>query len=307
MICRISMRSLIAFGCFWLASFGAISNCWAQKTLAWKFRKDGVTRVLVDQDTNMQLEMAGGTLSPGHQTQTIQSTDITWTVKEIAADGVAAIEQKVNRVQLEVKSAAGNFVIDTNNNLPLTGLAESMAKGIRPLAGCRFIVKTKPSGEVAEVIIPKEVSDGLNELSTAGLREIAANGSLTFPSKQIDVGESWPAQYQLDMPPFGKLIVTTTYQYLGEEIVSGKKLDRIKATTAVKAADALNNSGLKLKSQESSGTIWFDNTRGSIDHSEFRQEMSMSVMLPSSEPNKPASEKKQIMKQTMKLKYTPQL
>jgi len=109
------------------------------------------------------------------------------------------------------------------------------------------------------------------------------------------------------MPPFGKLIVATTYQYLGEEIVNGKKLDRIKATTAVKAADALNNSGLKLKSQESTGMIWFDNTRGSIDHSEFKQEMSMSVLRPSTDLSKPSPEAKQIMKQTMTLKYTPQL
>jgi hypothetical protein len=139
------------------------------------------------------------------------------------------------------------------------------------------------------------------------LREIAANGSLKFPSKAIGVGENWPAQYELDMPPFGKLIVNTTYQYLGEEIVNGKKLDRIKATTAVKAADGVGNSRLKLKSQESTGMIWFDNTRGSIDHSEFKQEMSMSVLIPASDPSKAGVETKQTMKQTMKLKYAPQL
>ena len=261
--------------------------------------------LLVEQDTSLQLEMSGS--SATNQTQSIQVTNITWTVKELSLDGLASIEQMVNRVQLEVKSTTGNFVIDTNNPQPLTGLAESMAKGIRPLAGCRFIVKTKPSGEVAEVIIPKEVSEGLNELSTAGLREIAANGSLKFPNKTIDVGENWTAQYDLDMPPFGKLTVSTTYQYLGEEIVNGKKLDRIKATTAVKAAEGLSNSGLKLKSQESTGMIWFDNTRGIIDHSEFKQEMSMSVLTRALDPTKPVVETKQVMKQTMKLKYTPQL
>jgi len=194
MIRRVYLGPIIAASGLWLATFGASSSCWAQKTLAWKFKKDGVTNVLVEQDTNMQLELTGGVPSPGIQTQTIQSTNITWTVKELAPDGLAAIEQKVDRIQLEVKSAAGNFVIDTNNNQSLTGLAESMAKGIRPLAGCRFIVKTKPSGEVAEVIIPADISNGLNELSLAGLREIAANSLLTFPSKAIDVGENWPAQ-----------------------------------------------------------------------------------------------------------------
>jgi hypothetical protein len=156
-------------------------------------------------------------------------------------------------------------------------------------------------------VIPDEVSKNLNELSSAGLKEIAANGSLKFPNKSIDVGENWSSQYELDMPPFGKLIVSTTYQYLGEEKVAGKLLDRIKATTAVKVADALSNSGLKLKSQESSGMIWFDNTRGSIDHSEFKQEMTMNVIKPNADPKLPSVELKQVMMQTMKLKYTPQL
>ncbi len=301
------LRPVIALTTFSLISVGITPSCWAQKTLGWKFRKNGVTNVLIEQDTSMKMEGVGGVASATNQTQTIQTTNISWTVKDVAPDGLASIEQMIHRVQLDLKSSAGNFLIDTNNNQPLTGLAESVAKGIRPLANARFLVKTKPSGEVAEVIIPEEVSKNLNELSSAGLKEIAANGSLKFPNKSIDVGENWSSQYELDMPPFGKLIVSTTYQYLGEEKVGGKLLDRIKATTAVKVADALGNSGLKLKSQESSGMIWFDNTRGSIDHSEFKQEMTMNVIKANADPKQPNVELKQVMMQTMKLKYTPQL
>ncbi len=299
-------RSRLGMAVVFLMANSASPSCWAQKTLAWKFKKDGLTNVVVEQDTSMQLEMPGGIESTTNQTQTIQATNITWTVKELTPDGLASIEQRINRVQLDVKSSLGNFSIDTNNNQPLIGVAEGMAKGIRPLAGARFVVKTKPNGEVAEVIIPKDVSDNLNDLSAAGLKEIAANGSLKFPTKPIGVGETWPSQYELEMPPFGKLIVSTTYQYLGEETVSGKILDRIKATTAVKVADDLGKSGLKLKSQESGGMIWFDNARGSIDHSEFTQQMSMNVLRPGTDPTKPNAELKQVMKQTMKLKYMSQ-
>ena len=306
MIPSVFLRPVVAWATFLLISIGTIPNCWAQKTLAWKFKKNSVTNVLIEQDTSMKLEVPGAVSAANNQTQTIQTTNISWTVKDIAPDGLASIEQMIQRVQLALKSPSGNFLIDTNNNQPLTGLAESMAKGIRPLANSRFLVKTKPSGEVAEVVIPDEVSKNLNELSSAGLKEIAANGSLKFPNKSIDVGENWSSQYELDMPPFGKLIVSTTYQYLGEESVGGKLLDRIKATTAVKVADALSNSGLKLKSQESSGMIWFDNARGSIDHSEFKQQMTMNVIKPSADPKQPSIELKQVMSQTMKLKYSPQ-
>ena len=311
MISRVYLRPIIALAAFSLIAFGPGSMCLAQKTLAWKFKKDGVTHVLIEQDTSLQMENTGSATLAANQTQSIQTTNVTWTVREISSDGIASIEQMINRVQLDLKSSAGNFAIDTNDNNSLTGLGESVAKGIRPLAGARFVVKTKTNGEVTEVIIPVDVSKKLNEgsgaLSEAGLREIAVNGSLQFPTKSIEVGENWTSQYQLDMPPFGELIVSTTYQYLGEENSSGKVLDRIKATTAVKVADATNNSGLKLTSQDSGGMLWFDNARGSIDHSEFKQEMTLNVVRPSVDQAKPALDLKQVMKQTMKLKYTPQL
>ena len=100
--------------------------------------------------------------------------------------------------------------------------------------------------------------------------------------------------------------MNTTYQYLGEDNISGKILDRIKATTAVRVADAISNSGLKLTSQESGGMVWFDNNRGMIDHSEFKQEMSMKLVRPSQDPTKPSLDLKQVIKQTMKLRYTPE-
>ncbi len=307
MIPRVLLRRLTALIVI-VSAFACVTpTCWAQKTLAWKFKRDSVTSLLIEQDTSIQMETASGGAVAPIQTQQLQVSNITWTVKEIASDGHASIEQLVKRVQLDMKSPAGNFQIDTNNNQPLTGIGELMAKGIRPLAGARFIVKTKPSGEVSEVVIPDDVLKNLNELSVAGLREIAANGTLKFPSKAIGVGESWPAQYELEMPPFGKLIVSTTYQYLGEETVGGRILDRIKETKAIKVADAIGNSGLKMTSQESGGIIWFDNTRGSIDHSEFKQEMSIKFDRPSTDPAKPSTETKQTVKQTMKLKYSPQL
>ena len=310
MIPRACLRLTIALTAFSLIAFGLCPNCLAQKTLAWKFRKGSITNLLIEQDTNLQLENAGSAKLATNQTQQLQTTNISWIVKDISPEGLASIEQTIHRVQLDLKSSVGNFVVDTNNNQPLTGLGEVMAKGIRPLAGSRFMVKTKSDGEVSEVIIPDEVLKKLNEgsgsLSAAGLKEIAANGSLRFPTKPIGVGENWSAQYEMDMPPFGKLIVSTTYQYLGEENLASRVLDRIKATTAVKVADAVSNSGLKLTSQESSGMVWFDNSRGMIDHSEFKQEMSMNVFRPSQDPTKPSLDLKQVMKQTMKLKYMPQ-
>ncbi|HUP79252.1 MAG TPA: hypothetical protein VM260_11945, partial [Pirellula sp.] len=140
--------STFAVTAFLLIAFGVCPNCLAQKTLAWKFRKGSITKLLIEQDTNLQLENAGSAKLATNQTQQLQTTNISWIVKDLSPEGLAYIEQTIHRIQLDLKSSVGNFVVDTSNNQPLTGLGEVMANAIRPLAGSRFLVKTRPDGEV---------------------------------------------------------------------------------------------------------------------------------------------------------------
>ena len=59
MIPSVFLRPVVAWATFLLISIGTIPNCWAQKTLAWKFKKNSVTNVLIEQDTSMKLEVPG--------------------------------------------------------------------------------------------------------------------------------------------------------------------------------------------------------------------------------------------------------
>jgi hypothetical protein len=268
----------------------------AQKPMAWKLTKNRVLDVVLDQDTQMKLNGLPGTTQPS-ENRTIQRTEMAWKVIDQTTEGVSTVEQSISRVVFEMKSANDNFVIDTNDNKPLTGRAEFMAKELRPLAGAKFLVKSKSTGDVLDVTFPAS-SPSTNGLAETGLREIAANSALKLPMTPVQVGETWQNQYELDMRIFGKLIVNTTYQYLGEEVINGVKLDKIKAMTANRAADPTAKSGLKLTKQESSGIIWFDSERGFIDHSEFQQEMSLDVV-------QAGQQIKQDVKQNYKLKFTP--
>jgi len=298
---RAVVRLTLAFSAFLLSLVGPDTACFAQKTLVWKFPKSRVFDVVVEQDTVMKLDSTGNANLQIKETNTLQKTNLRWTVLDVNSEGLASVEQAIDRIVLELRSPAANFIIDTNDNTPLTGIGESIAKGIRPLAGARYIAKTRANGQVIDLAIPDDVSqkfkEGVGGLGEAGLREIAVNGTLQFPNKPVNVGDTWAAQYELDMRVFGKLIVSTTYQYLGEETQGGKVLDKIKATTAMKASDPKDNSGLKLKKQESSGTIWFDNNLGCIHHSEFQQEMAMDV-------NQGGIQVTQLVQEKLKLNFT---
>lgn len=294
---RVRFQSLSVSVLIAIVFVGFPSICFAQKPLAWKFPKDRVIDVVMEQDTKMKL--TGLASTPIKEINTIQRTDLIWTVLEVRSDGVVTLQQAIRRIVLEMKSQNANFVVDTDNDKPLAGVGEIMAKEIRSLAGSRFLVTTNKNGEVLDVKIPDDSSKRANPdgLAEAGLREIAVNSSLQFPNKLVNVGDTWQKQFELDMRTFGKLTVSTTYQYLGEELVAGQTLDKIRATTAMRASDPKDNSGLKLSQQESAGTIWFNNAQGCIDHCEYKQEMSMDVQ-------QAGQQIKQIVNQDLKLKFT---
>jgi len=294
---RVRYQSLSAavLCAMFFVGFPAISL--AQKPLAWKFPKDRVIDVVMEQDTKMKL--TGLASTPIRDINTLQKTDLIWTVLEVRSEGTVTLQQAIRRIVLEMKSQNANFVVDTDNDKPLAGVGEIMAKEIRSLAGSRFLVATNKNGEVLDVKIPEDSSkkDNPDGLAEAGLREIAVNSSLQFPNKLVNVGDTWQKQFELDMRTFGKLVVSTTYQYLGEELVAGQTLDKIRATTAMRASDPKDNTGLKLSKQESAGTIWFNNALGCIDHCEYKQEMSMDVQ-------QAGQQIKQTVNQDLTLKFT---
>ena len=297
---RIDPKSLAPGLAFAILLFGIESACLAQKSLAWKFTKNRIVDVLVEQDTKMKLDGLTPSKPTVNDINTIQKTNLTWTIQDIRKDGSVAVEQAISRIVLEMKSPAANFVLDTNDNKPLTGIGESIAKEIRPMAGARFVVNMRPTGEVIDINIPDDLAKKLNAsgLAETGFREIAINSSLQLPATPIVVGDAWENQYELDMRVFGTLTIRTTYQYLGGEVVSGITLDKISATTSMRAIDSNDSSAIKLAKQESTGTIWFNNTSGCIDHSAFQQEMALDV-------KQADIQLKQVVKQELRLKFAP--
>ena len=88
--------------------------CFAQKPLAWKFPKDRVIDVVMEQDTKMKL--TGLASTPIRDINTLQKTDLIWTVLEVRPEGVVTLQQAIRRIVLEMKSQNANFVVDTDND-----------------------------------------------------------------------------------------------------------------------------------------------------------------------------------------------
>jgi hypothetical protein len=97
-----------------------------------------------------------------------------------------------------------------------------------------------------------------------------------IPAEPVKKGQKWePKKTTLNMGPIGTYNTTYSYTYEGKD----GKLDKIKveskleyAAPGAAAAGALPFKIQKadLASKESSGTIWFDNEKHRLDHSEMK-------------------------------------
>jgi hypothetical protein len=289
-------------GCsFFSLVFGISGTCLAQKTLAWKLPQGRILRVQMDQITKMKLDGLPPAKAAISTNTTVQKTEMTWAVLDLSEDKTARVEQAVTRIVFEMQSPGLAFVLDTNDKKPVTGVAATMANSFNSIAGTSFDVSMKPSGEITQWTVPDETRkkwiDGNGGLSESGMRELSMNSTMQLPEIPVRVGDDWQQKYEIEMQALGKFSVTTTYQYLGEEMVNGVTLDKIRATTALRSISADEKAGIKLNKQESLGTIWFNNVLGCIDHSEFHQDIAMEVL-------QGGLEIKQVVNQDLKLRFT---
>lgn len=280
---RTAVFHTFILGCSFLSLvFGSSGTCLAQKTLAWKLPQGRILRVQMDQTTKMKLDGLPPAKAAMASNTTLQKTEMTWAVLEVSEDKTARVEQAVTRIVFEMQSPGLSFVLDTNDKKPVTGLAATMANSFNSIAGTSFDVSMKPSGEIAQWTVPDETRkkwiDGNGGLSESGMRELSMNSTMQLPEIPVRVGDDWQQKYEIEMQALGKFSVTTTYQYLGEEVANGVTLDKIRATTALRSVSADDKAGIKLNKQESLGTIWFNNVLGCIDHSEFHQDIAMEVL-----------------------------
>jgi hypothetical protein len=287
--------------CILLFLFGISGTCFAQKTLAWKLPQGRILQVQMDQSTKMKLDGLPPAKAAMSSNTTLQKTEMTWTVLDVSEDKTASVGQAVTRIVFEMQSPGLAFVIDTNDKKPVTGVAATMANSFNSIAGTSFDISMKPSGEIIQWTIPDETRkkwiDGNGGLSETGMKELSMNSTMQLPEIPIRVGDDWQQKYEIELQALGKFSVTTTYQYLGEELVNGVTLDKIRATTALRSANVDEKVGIKLNKQESIGTIWFNNLIGCIDHSEFHQDISMDVL-------QGGLEIKQVVNQDLKLRFT---
>src|SRR5262249_45955920 len=242
--------------------------------------------------TEQSTTSVGNIMGMEIETKMGQTMDMTWVVKSVASDGGAELAQTIDRIRMKMETPFGAFDYDSKENKPIEGqFGEIMGPILTAIAGAEMTVKMAPTGEVSDVKIPEKVMESLrgNPLlaqfgpmfSEDGLKQMAQGGAGSigaFPKEPVSKGSTWEKKAEMKLAGLGTITVATTNTYAGPETRNGNKLEKIdlKMNQTIEAAPG-GMIDIKITSQDSKGTAYFDNTLGRLVSQEIKQKMKMEI------------------------------
>jgi hypothetical protein len=249
--------------------------------LEWKFEKGKPFFQEMTTKTDQSMKVMGMDIT---QTQN-QTFIFGWTPKDQDKDKNWVVDQKIEAVKMDIEIGGNKISYDSTKDTAGTGNA--LADFFKALVGSTFTLTISPDMKVLKV---EGRDDFVNKLVKANpqmkplleqilgedaLKQMSETAFGMLPNKPVKKGDTWTKESKLNMGPIGTYITNYKYTYEGKD----GKLDKIKVDSNLTyeapgpaAAGTLpfKITEAKLASKNSSGTIWFDNDKHRIDHSEMK-------------------------------------
>lgn len=261
--------------------------------IRWKFVAGERWAMESEQSTEMQIGDQESEKVSLQQSLTWQAS-----VEQVSQDGIATVSQELIHAKLTVRTVRGEQIFDSKSssaaaNNPYWNHAQAQL-------GKRIRTQIRPTGEAIEMPDANTAAGatGAHPVSYSTLLGSKGSSSSTpgigiqFPNDVVEIGKPWSIQskWSLGDKP---VIVDTTYQYVGSEMVGDAKLDKFKSSTGARFADGSGEA--KITRQDFAGTIWFDRQRGKVTRMESAQELTIAL---------PGSPQQRLL-QSMELKIIP--
>jgi hypothetical protein len=214
-----------------------------------------------------------------------------WQVTGVDQEGTAEMSQAIERMKMTMETPGLESVTydSASKDIP-TGPAKSVAEGIGPLLGVKFIQRMNDRGEIIDVRLSEEASQALDEVpsgaelkemfSKEGLKSLVNQAAAVLPQQPVRPGDTWQGKSQVASPA-GELTMDIKYTYLGTEVRQARPQEKIGVNLALSFPEGTNPLGLSvnIKDQNSSGVLYFDATEGRFVETQLRQQMTMETAL----------------------------
>lgn len=241
--------------------------------LRYKFENGKTQSFAVVQSTDISMTVAGQAIKMKMQ----QEMTIDQAVTKLDPSGAAHVTQSFRAFRMKSESPVpgAGFEFDAAKELPKTGIAAQIGPLLKTLADSKFMFVLSPNGAVSEFQPPEALLEKVKtagpvasqlgtQFSKEGLQQLASQGSLEFPTGEMQKGQNWSKKMEMPLPMVGKLKSETKYTYVGPEVVEQKTLQRIDVQTIQNFESEI----IKIIDQKSSGKILFDNQLGRVAQSE---------------------------------------
>jgi hypothetical protein len=206
-----------------------------------------------------------------------QEFDLTWTVKEVADDGKAQIQQVVERIVLKLDDPLGNLDYDSSKDEDPHGLAALMGPIFRAFREHPLTFGLSPDGEIVDLQIPEQVLSSMvhgplapplsSFASKEGLRQLFFEGIVQFQGDPWKPGCTWSTSDKTSNEVLGPQKVERTFRYVREEQAGDDTLDVIETTRTIVNENA--EQALLITAEEAVGEIRFNQTRGRLQSSQW--------------------------------------
>lgn len=284
---------------FWFLLFGAAcvasslpapeSAAQSPTLLRWKFKAGDKLALAVNEDWQVTQRVKDQDV----RTTVSQQFDMTWTVREVDAQGIASISQRIDRIRgkLVLNGVdAGGF--DSAGSQPPAGMWSGLAPVLMSMVGADFVLKFNARGEITDLTVPQQMVEAVAKLpklgqlreffSAEGMKQLMGSSLVVLPDEAIPVGHAWTVTRRARNPLAGPQVITAALTYVGPEQRGGRQLQKITVDvdTLPDQAAGVNpqTQAAQIKQQDGKGFVYLDGTAGRLVESELRQTMTMAVM-----------------------------
>jgi hypothetical protein len=242
--------------------------------LRWKLQPGQQFQVVVSQKMDQQMQ--------GIDIPITSRIEMNWRV--LSADGNnVVLAQAITRFALSMRSPQGAIEFDSANPEGAKGeVAEQLKPAVEGLVGKEIRYAMSPLGVISNVEIPPDLSGpGAGPLSQMfnadSLKQMIQQQSFVLPEAAPTEGQSWDQTNEIDTMGM-KMIITNTYTYGGTEIVEGRRVHKFSSVGQTELV-VDKNAPMKttIESQESSGTMHFDNEAGYFIGGSTTQKMGLRI------------------------------
>jgi hypothetical protein len=254
----------------------------AAEPLNWKFSPGLTNRYRMTQETTLAINTGPDSEV---KTDSMFTTDISWTVQKVNDDGSAVLKQTIDRMRTEVAVNGGETTkIDSAAAENPQGQAATLLPLLKALTGNAFTVTMTPRGDIKDVEVPEAIVEALKnqpgaaqmgDLATPeGFKKLVRQASFILPEK-LEPGSEWSTTTESNFPAVGTQSAKFTYRYEGPKEVNDKPAERF--TVKVETKFAGGETPVEVTTQAADGEVLFNRDAGRLESSSIDQHLKLKI------------------------------